>query len=462
MAFIAADWSASAFLRADAGGRASWCFLSQLTTVTGLPGDVADFVQDLSKRVSHAQLNVQRMDEQGMLTERQQMVFIVSHLEEQRAQLMRPFESSEPHHCKLRRDLQQKLVPSAKNALPVISGSGAGMFEVRDIPGKGVGVIALRDINPGERILCEPPLVWWEVLPSGRDRGSGIDSSCGSPDSIGNGRSPRIDQAQLEALVGELGASDRCAFLALCDVHTTSVNNDPGADTKTPHGIWASNAFTIHEGDSVLPMDDGVLRAAVFRSAARLNHSCVPCCHAAWSPSARMQTVHAAKGIKRGDELTIAYLGETASKTREERRAELASRYHFTCQCEACMWRGKRLERSERRRKRIGELSAAVLGDGKNAGRGGGREGGPKMESRGDVPSRVEELCTLADAEGLPLVWHRYAIIAAMRAAKESGDVAAALKWAERGAQSARLTLGADAPATTTFEMVVKLWSRKA
>ena len=134
--------------------------------------------------------------------------------------------------------------------------------------------------------------------------------------------------------------------------------------------------------------------------------------------------------------------------------------------CIACSLRGEDQEASERRRRRIGELSERVLGpshvetdnEERTGQRGQPQPPAPVDTRATDVPPLVEELWALSEAESLPLVWHRYAVIAAMKAATELGDTANALRWAVRGAESTRLSLGADAPATTTFEMVVQLW----
>jgi hypothetical protein len=350
-------------------------------------------------------------------------------------------------------------------------------FAVREIDGKGKGVVALRDIAPGERLLCESPLVMWEMAAGRR-----AESAPGH-------------EAELEALLSRLDADARLAFYDLCDEHTqVTPTRDGGADgggrggsggrggggdaesgwhhtrKKTASGIWASNAFTIHEGDSFLPVDDGVLRAAVFGTAARFNHSCSPSCHAAWSPSARKQTIHAVRRISQGEELTIAYLSGTAHKPRAERQRELERMYKFECACEACKLKGAARDASDARRRRLGEVSERVLGgsgdglsgDGLSgraaADRGGGAAASLPAPPKGDMPQLVEELWSLMKEEGLPLVWQRCAVIAAMRGAKESGDPATALRWAMRGMQSTRIGLGADAPATTTFEMVVRLW----
>ena len=89
---------------------------------------------------------------------------------------------------------------------------------------------------------------------------------------------------------------------------------------------------------------------------------------------------------------------------RPERQSELATRYRFDCTCEACSQSGEILDSSEARRRRIAQLSKVIF------------DAPPPRQT-----ALAEELCALTEAEGLPVVWQRLAIIAAMKAAKELG-----------------------------------------
>ena len=128
--------------------------------------------------------------------------------------------------------------------------------------------------------------------------------------------------------------------------------------------------------------------------------------------------------------------------TRAHRQLELERKYKFRCTCPACGLSGDALTRSEARRRRMIELHRETM-----------------HNAPPDITACVAELCDLAEAEGLPEIWQRAAVIAAMRHAKEVGDAAAAVQWAKRGARIARLALGDDAPTTVKFDMVVKAWT---
>ena len=412
------------YLCAVGSGATEWRWLSDLES-GGVPASLSDSLRQLTRRVDDACVNASRMRQQGQCQQGQYQQ-LVRHLEEQRAQLFSQYESTDERHCEMRRELSRRRGAAlADAARPPASPPANSPVEVRHIEGKGIGLVAARDIEAGERILCEAPLAVWHV-----------------PAAVeGGGGRALADPAQLEALLAALTQEDRAAFLELCDVHTAHGASEAAASAI---GIWRSNAFTIHEGDSLLAVEDGLLRAAVFRTSSRLNHSCAPVCHAAWNPSVRMQTVHALKALPRGTELTIAYLGDCACMGRPKRQSELATRYRFDCTCEACSQCGEMLDSSEARRRRIAQLSKVIF------------DAPPPRQT-----ALAEELCALTEAEGLPVVWQRLAIIAAMKAAKELGNIKLALRWAERGAKGARLGLGADAPATTTFDMVARVFQRE-
>jgi len=137
----------------------------------------------------------------------------------------------------------------------------APSLEIRTAGAAGLGVFALRAIAPGERIAAEAPLLQWSKERDGDDI------------------------AALEAAVGRLGAQARHAFWDLCQ-------NDEHGPRRAVYGTWLSNA---------LPTTSGT--AAVFRLLSRVNHSCKPNAHAAWSPALRAETLHALSPIAAGEEV---------------------------------------------------------------------------------------------------------------------------------------------------------------
>ena len=186
-------------------------------------------------------------------------------------------------------------------------------FEVRPLPGKGLGVIVTRiaSFARGERILCEEPLIAWRSSPS---------------------QNGTHDWNSLESQVEADARRDD--FYSLCDKFSDSGNGL----AKTARGIWNSNSFPMEDimADGLAAAKDGVHRSAVYRLCSRINHSCRPNCFAAWNALLGRQTLHALREIGQGEELTVAYVGGAEAGVRASRRQMLADKYHFDCSCEAC------------------------------------------------------------------------------------------------------------------------------
>ena len=280
----------------------------------------------------------------------------------------------------------------------------------------GVGVFALFDLEPGKCLIEEIPLAAWD-----------IDAS-----------NAQTDVSELDRIVASLTPKMRQTFQGLWDVHDTSGH-------KSAFGIWMSNAYQREFGDAFAPAEDVISHGAVFAIICRINHSCRPNSHVAWNHGTLRQTVHALRPIQAGEEITVCYLGAGALSPRATRKAVLLRTKGFDCACAACCLRGEALEQSEERMRRLDELRT-LLTD--------GREGA-------SLVGVVDELWRLAEADGAPCAWLRAEAIAAMVHAQKAGADAQAcaqahLRWAQRGASSCALALGAGAPTTTKFEMVAK------
>ncbi len=114
---------------------------------------------------------------------------------------------------------------------------------VRDVPGKGKGLFAARDLRMGEVVMRESPLI---VMPDAVFQLEDMD---------------RLE-SWLDKRVNALSSSDRAAFSALSDCR--SPPDEDGEVEKTSLGIFFTNDMTF-DGD-----------AALFVHMARANHSCAP------------------------------------------------------------------------------------------------------------------------------------------------------------------------------------------
>ncbi|KAL1865026.1 hypothetical protein Daus18300_007373 [Diaporthe australafricana] len=189
------------------------------------------------------------------------------------------------------------------------------LFEVKDVPGKGKGLIARVDISKGTRILCEKPLLTVESMPSG-DSGP-------------------ILAAKLKAM----SKTEQRQFFSL---H----NNFPGKHVLS--GIVKTNA---------LPCGSGSPKGGVYAAICLINHSCLPNCHNNWNDDVQHETIHAIRPIKLGEEITIPYDHGGPST---DRRAFLKGAFGFDCKCSACTLSTPELRESDARRVLIQRLDDAV------------------------------------------------------------------------------------------------------
>ena len=161
-----------------------------------------------------------------------------------------------------------------------------GPYIVRESPGKGQGIFAARDISKGERVLVDKP--FFTVA------------------------KPYNNQKVLEEFE-RLPLARRQQYMQLScpdrrDVSVTDVTC-----------IFEANCFNIGES------------AAVFLTATRFNHSCLPNTYYAWSGSEIV--FHSMIHISEGAEMTISYGYPFLSRL--ERWSQLHI-YNFRCTCPAC------------------------------------------------------------------------------------------------------------------------------
>lgn len=195
--------------------------------------------------------------------------------------------------------------------------SGSPLFEIKNIPGRGKGLVALSRIAPGTRILSEKPLIIVEPV---------LQSPASLERSIG-------DQLR------KLSTSEKREFLSL---H----NNFPGSFPFT--GIVRTNA---------LPCGPGSPIGGVYITACRINHSCALCAHNSWNTATQQETIHALRPIEAGEEITISYKAE---ETHAIRQAALQSGFGFLCTCPICSLPPFELRESDARRLQIERLDEEI------------------------------------------------------------------------------------------------------
>ncbi|GAA6029792.1 hypothetical protein JCM8097_001052 [Rhodosporidiobolus ruineniae] len=181
------------------------------------------------------------------------------------------------------------------------------IYEIREVPGKGKGLISTTDLPADTLVLLDRPLLVWQ--PGALPR-------------------PHLN-ALLSHALSRLKPEKQEEFLALSNCFPTS------SDSALLGRAETNGLPVVHLAD--LPPSsqaDEVTYTGVFPLASRLNHSCDANCRLEFSAREWRLAVRTNRAVKRGDELCISYI--VPFQTRDMRRAELKLKYRFLCQCAWC------------------------------------------------------------------------------------------------------------------------------
>ncbi|KAH9179263.1 hypothetical protein EDB89DRAFT_1926225 [Lactarius sanguifluus] len=198
-------------------------------------------------------------------------------------------------------------------------------FIVRDLPGKGKGMIALRDIKRGELLVREKPLI---LVPR---------QIAASPSQL------------ILGLVQRLSPEEVTSFYNLSHANLPQNLSPEELMQQLPLAIFQTNA--VAAGPNV----------GLFPTMARLNHGCSHAFNSvySWREREGVLVVHALKDVKKGEELLTAYF--KTQQTRDERRRHLMQTYDFHCACVCCTLPDKESKDSDER------LTTMGLIDGRDA-----------------------------------------------------------------------------------------------
>ena len=214
-------------------------------------------------------------------------------------------------------------------------------FRLCQIPGKGVGVVANRDLAPGTLIILEKPLL---VLDPPLDRKILMKTLGCDWCKIDMRAPPELVRSQIQRLVLEkqvkkMKEEEREQFMTLTD---KMVENSA---KKSPWGIFLTNA---------LPM--GSYRVlGIYPTVSRINHSCKPNAHHFFNEEDKTEQVWIIENVRAGEEITISYIRTFCS--RNFRQELLRDKFGFSCTCSVCNLTGERLKEDDRLRLEIDTLA---------------------------------------------------------------------------------------------------------
>ncbi|KAI0438720.1 heterokaryon incompatibility protein-domain-containing protein [Xylaria telfairii] len=198
---------------------------------------------------------------------------------------------------------------------------GAGMCTLKDVPGKGKGLVATEKIFKGTRILSEEPII---TIAS-------------------NGMNSEQLQLSIYQQVASLSEHQQRAFLSMHNIH--------------PYENAAGQYLGIFKTNS-LPAEAVGDKGAIFLEACRINHACDNNAQKSWNENIKRHTVHALRDIDKGEEITITYLGPL--KNRKTRQKTLQERFGFTCLCRLCSLPPEQSQESDRRLEEIHRLDGVI------------------------------------------------------------------------------------------------------
>ncbi|KAG6166337.1 hypothetical protein E4U23_003605 [Claviceps purpurea] len=192
------------------------------------------------------------------------------------------------------------------------------MYALQDVPGKGKGLVATRNIPKGTRILSEQALFTITYVTDVQER-----------------------QRLISQQVDSLSNDQRDAFLSMHNVHTFN-------DTARRYlGIFQTNSLPA-EGIST------PYNRAICLQACRINHDCDNNVMYGWNDKPKRHTVHAIRDIDAGEELTIPYV--LFLTNRESRQRLLKGSWDFTCSCRLCSLPDEQSQERDRKLEQIVRL----------------------------------------------------------------------------------------------------------
>ena len=305
-------------------------------------------------------------------------------------------------------------------------------FDVQQLPGRGLGAVASRDIPRGDTILMEKPLLdprldgvellqeaakgnskatpaeaWFaEHYPLKVEVGSDL------PARMLEKLRPQVTVVAVRGVTAafrKLPQQKQSVIMSLYDRYESELGE------KTPYGVFMTNSF----GKGA-----GAMQGAVFNLSSRVNHSCRPNAYRNFDREQNRMRLYACRDIVCGEEICIAYKEVLA--TRAERQAELREPFGFDCACEACLMPSAEAKASDQRRLQMQVLDERILQEG-------------AVDARHGL-KLVREYEKLYEAEQLqmPVIEQRFCYDGFQFAAA-LGDVNAAKAWIDRVVRASKM-----------------------
>ncbi|TQN74730.1 SET domain-containing protein 5 [Colletotrichum shisoi] len=276
---------------------------------------------------------------------------------------------------------------------PEPAASDAPPFEVREIPGKGLGAVATEAIRVGDVVLREHPALLQLAEPAeALDRTQAIWVL-----EEGFVRLPRRDQQSIFDLSRSTGG-------------------------HVLEDIVRTNTFGATFND--------VAHLGLFPRVARINHACKPNAITRYSPRTLELEVVAYKDIQPGEEVSISY--SMLNMLSDDRRRTLQE-WGFNCTCALCGSPAADIAASDARRARLQQILARLTDE---------TATGPSL-SAAAVGELTAEMDGVVEREGLAAqAGEFYGMVA--RAYARAGEAGAGARYARMAAEGMERFAGYD------------------
>ncbi|KAJ7083543.1 hypothetical protein C8R44DRAFT_651994 [Mycena epipterygia] len=153
------------------------------------------------------------------------------------------------------------------------------------------------------------------------------------------------------ALLHRLSAETVARFMELA-------NCKPASECDIIEGIMHTNSIAITLDVPDVPHPELPTHRGIFLNISRCNHSCGPNAKWQWDPASFSLSLVALRPIQAGQEITVAYVTPTLS--RSERRTRLKAMYNFSCRCEFCARPEAVISKSDAARAELHTLEASL------------------------------------------------------------------------------------------------------
>ena len=201
------------------------------------------------------------------------------------------------------------------------------MYEVKHIEGKGLGLVAIKNISKGSLILKETPQM---------PRIKGVEPpNPNVPGSIeAQEKALKLWMEKVVSLFNEMDFADQDEYMKLHHGDENSFFLKPKAmeydQEKADEILQINKIISIYVRNN--------FRNGLSIKTSRLNHSCKPNAVNSYAVNSEFNEVRAICNIKAGQEITISYKegdGLFGLKTTQNRQKILQD-WGFTCVCEFC------------------------------------------------------------------------------------------------------------------------------